>query len=195
VGTDNRIYVSDASDAFPGPGQNQVLQVDPATKNVTATYDLTGTGAGGMVAVEDSGTPYIIVACSSGHLEAINTATGDVDILSTSVTATVLVRHEATDSYFATGYDSSFDLHTFHIEVSGGTPPTYSVTELTDGGNAFGGDDMLLNGGLLYIANYSYLTQVSKLYVLDPGTVVQTGYSPVSVMKDGQDGFVAMAVY
>ncbi|MCK4803124.1 MAG: hypothetical protein KAT88_01135, partial [Spirochaetes bacterium] len=75
-------------------------------------------------------------------------------------------------------------------------PPPWTATEILDADSAsFGGGDIVIHSGLVYIPGYDYSTKISKIYVIDCSTAKVTDYSPVSIMVDGEDGATAVAVY
>jgi len=196
VGLDGRVYVADNND---DGGNGQVLQIDPATDTVTKTYDMTKAGTTGLLAGSGADGIPVIYAANSGGYEGLNPLPGSIDSINSSsgvvstvvedISTTSIAYDSGTDSYYAVGVGNTY------VIAANGSPP-WSATEIKDADNvSFGGGDVVIHSGLVYIPDYDWSTNISKLYVIDTSSAAVTDYSPVSIMVDGEDGAVAAAVY
>jgi hypothetical protein len=79
------------------------------------------------------------------------------------------------------------DSQTLLVSISDGR-----ATRLLASGSPFGGSDIALADGMVYIADGNYEKLSSKLYVMSPSGA-QEPYSPVTVMKSGKDCIAGIA--
>lgn len=184
------VYVADN-------GNGQVLVIDPATDTLAAVSPLEATAGGttGLCTVRDSdGNATVYVANNGGYDAQFNPLPGSIDAIDTStnmlsqvvsdVSLTQIAYDSENDSLFGTGY-----MNTYLVDPSAGT-----AKEIKDeGGQSFGGTDIVANGGKVYISNTDYTT--SRLYILDGATGELTAESPVSIMVDNEDAVAGLAVY
>ena len=184
VGVDNRIYVSSY-------GDDTVLQIDPLTDTVMDTWTPSATNPQGLLSEFSGITSYIYVLCpaggGTGAIDRFTPAGGSPDTVLPGIDVHKMVHHEKTDRYYSIGYTKTY--------VLSPTTPTWTYAEITDGGASFSGNDIIVHGDLVLIADYYIGTKVSQLYVIDTATEAITSYSPVSIMENGVDGATNLAVY
>jgi len=183
VGVDNRVYVSSY-------GDDTVLQINPLTDTVTDTWTPSAANPQGLLSEFSGITSYIYVLCpAGGGSGAIDrfTPAGSRSTVLPGIDVHKMVHHGKSDRYYAIGYTKTY--------VLSPTTPPWTYTEITDGGASFSGNDIIIQGDLVFIVNYDIGTKVSQLYVIDTATEALTDYSPVSIMEDGVDGASNLAVY
>ena len=185
LGVDNRIYVSSY-------GDDTVLQINPVTDIVMDTWASSAANPQGLLSEFSGITSYIYVLCPAGAGTGVidrytPAGAGSRYTVLSGIDVHKMVHHEGTDRYYAIGYSKTY--------VLSPTTPAWTYAEITDGGSSFSGNDIVVHGDLVFIADYDIGSKVSRLYVIDTATEALTDYSPVSIMEDGVDGASNLAVY
>jgi len=183
LGIDNRIYVSSY-------GDDTVLQIDPSLDEVHNTWTPSAANPQGLLSEFSGITSYIYVLCpAGGGTGAIDrfTPAGSQSTVLQGIDVHKMVHHQKTDRYYAIGYTKTY--------VLSPTTPPWTYAEITNGGASFSGNDIIIHGDLVFIADYDIGTKESYLYVIDTATEALTSYSPVSIMENEVDGASNLAVY
>jgi hypothetical protein len=179
VGVDNQIYVSSY-------GDDTVLQIAPSTDSVEDTWNLSPNNPDGLLSRFSGFSAYIYVVCNPGGVYRFTPAGSSTNMV-TGISASKMVYHEKTNKYYAVGWGNTY--------VLSPTSPTWTPTEITDGGTSFGGSDILIHNDLVFIVGHNPATKESHLYMIDTATAALTSHSPVSIMEYGVDGASNLAVY
>jgi hypothetical protein len=180
TGTDGYIYTADNSNGV-------VIKIDPATNTVVQSYTMNSIYTTGLVAAEINGADSIIAA-STSTIDMLDCTTGTVTTIY-SIGAVYIDLDGSTGSLYATGWSN-----TYYIDISGTAP--YAAVEIMDAGGSFGGSDVYIYDGYVYVSYYEWSTPYSsKLYIIQAGTVNHAANSPLSVMDQDNDGITGLAVY
>ncbi len=198
VGYDGYIYVADNTD--DDPNESQVLKINPADDTVTYIDVTTATGgvsSTGLLEQPAAGpsNPYVYVINvgnwgENGTIDSIDTSDNSISnipVTGALINPTKMVWAESM-SYYATGYNN-----TYQLTLS--TTPEFTATEITDGGGAsFGGGDILVYDGKVYVTRYtgSSANAKSTLMIIDADTAAVISEVPVGSIGDG---ITAIAVY
>ncbi len=192
LGSDGMIWV--ANNNTKGDTAS-VSRIDPATDTVTATITTTKGGTTGLYAGSYNGTAGVFVANVSGSIDFVanNAAGGTIASAvtgsgSNTVYATRVVQL-ANGNLVATGYDTSWANHSYLVTLNG---TTASSTELKVNGAAFGGGDIAVQNGLIYIPVTDYTS--SQLYIFDSNGT-QASNSPLPVMQSGTDAIANIGFF
>ena len=197
VGYDGYIYVADNTSDLPA-AEGQILKIDPQTNNIIATISVTsGIGSTGLLEQAAAGpsAPYVYVVnvgnfLGNGTIDRIDTS--DDSIINIPVTGdlknpTKMV-WAGSMSYYVTGYGN-----TYHLTLS--ATPEFAAVEIKDSsGASFGGGDILVYDGKVYIPGFTPFGPAaeSTLMIIDADTAAVI--SEVTVGSIG-DGITAVAVY
>jgi sugar lactone lactonase YvrE len=184
VGADNKIYVADYNSTY---GNGRLHRFNPDSVALEITYDLTSGSTTGIIAGK-LGSDDVIFTASWEKVESVRLSDGNLtEVAGTG--GTFLASHEPSGKMYMTGWSNTYVMDTT-------VGPPWSVTEIKDGADSFGGGGILVHDDLVYITNATWPPYpVSKLYVIDAATASLIDYSPVSIMQDGQDGATGLAVY
>jgi hypothetical protein len=185
LGTDGNIYVSDGDNG-------QVLQITTSGPNedtVTDSWNTSATGTTGLLAKTSgmTGKDILYVANSGGTIDIINITDDTISTAVTGSTATQIVFHAGTSSYYCAAWDK------VTVFTAGGPPP-YAAIEVTDSGGGSVGGTMCLVGDLLFVTNTDYFSY-SRLVVFDAGTATEMSYSPVDVGTQGVDAVTGITLF
>jgi hypothetical protein len=171
-------------------GNGAVLRIDPSDDSVDATITTTQGGTTGLVAGTYNSVAGVFVANTGGSIDFIEegAASGAATAVVTTSTADPIYPGRliqlANGNLVATGYDTSYDNHTYLVTLSG-TSATVAEIMDPDGASPFGSLDIAYKDSLVYIpmgVTTDYTNYTNKLYVLD-ATGKQVSYSPVTVMS------------
>ncbi|MBN1647718.1 MAG: hypothetical protein JW874_06785 [Spirochaetales bacterium] len=181
IGMDGNVYVSDN-------GNGMVIQLNPEDDTVLDTIATTSFMTSGLVAANIGGTD-VIFAAGYGSIDRIDCDTGVVTPICN--TGAVYLAYDPFHSIiYAAGWYNSYS-----IDISGTGP--YSAVEILDDGASFGGGDVEIFGGSVYISNNTFAPGAynSKLYIIEAATGTFAENSPVAVMDQANDGICGLAVY
>lgn len=186
VGADGSVYAADNGGA--------VLRVDPSDDTVAATIATSAGGTTGLFAGTLNGSAGVFVANTGGYDPITwDPLPGSIDFIASGSAAIVAnalpgggpiyparLAQLSDGDLVVTGYG-----HTYRVDLSA-SPAV--VSELQASGASFGGMDIALKDGLVYIPSSvtsDYVSYSNFLYVLgEDGS--QERYSPVSVMGSGE---------
>ena len=194
VGYDGHIYVADNTD--DSPYKSQVLKINPADDTVTyidVTTETGGVSSTGLMEQPAAGpsAPYVyVINVGNGTIDRIDTSDdsiSNIPVTGALINPTKMV-WAGSMSYYVTGYGN-----TYHLTLS--ATPEFAAVEIKDSsGSSFGGGDILVYDGKVYIPGFTPFGPAaeSTLMIIDADTAAVI--SEVTVGSIG-DGITAVAVY